>query len=270
MHGLGNDFIVINGIEHQIELQPEQIRKLAHRRFGIGCDQLLLLESSRDPRADFRYRIFNADGNEVEQCGNGARCCAHFIRHEGLSSKNPLRVKTLSGIIELIIQSDEQVTVNMGEPVFDPPRIPFITNTQSVVYQVEAEGRTFELSAVSLGNPHAVMLTDNLDTAAVAHIGAMIESHERFPQRVNVGFMQIMDSRHIRLRVYERGVGETLACGSGACAAVVTGRIRGLLDDQPISVDLPGGRLVISWGHKQDSVMMTGPANYVYKGSIEL
>ncbi len=269
MHGLGNDFVVIDAIRQPISLNPDQIRTLSNRRLGVGCDQVLILEATSHPDADFRYRIFNADGNEVEQCGNGARCFAHFLRTEGLSLSDYIRVETLSGIIEMSIQDNGHVTVDMGNPILDPERIPFAAEAEALTYEVDTGEERVELSAVSMGNPHAVLVVHDIDTAEVARLGARLETHERFPSRVNVGFMQIVDTGHIRLRVYERGVGETLACGSGACAAVVAGRLRGLLDTR-VNVDLPGGRLVVSWAHMQDTVTMTGPAICVFKGSIQL
>lgn len=269
MHGLGNDFVVIDGTAQQVSLRPEQIRLLANRRLGVGCDQVLLVESSPTPEADFRYRIFNADGGEVEQCGNGARCFARFVRERGLTDKREIPVLTAAGIITLKVQDDGQVTVDMGAPRLAPAQIPFEAEAAAIAYPLEVDGETLEIAAVSMGNPHAVLRVDNVQTAPVAHLGPLIESHPRFPRRANVGFMQVVDSRHIRLRVYERGAGETLACGTGACAAVVAGRLQGLLESV-VAVDLPGGRLVVSWPGEGAPVLMTGPATTVFEGSIAL
>ena len=269
MHGLGNDFVVINGIAQAVDLTPEQIRFLANRRLGVGCDQVLLVQSSPGPQADFRYRIFNADGNEVEQCGNGARCFARFVREEGLTDKTEIPVLTAAGRIVLKVRPDEQVTVDMGPPHLEPVEIPFDAPAKAIAYLLEVDGETHEIAAVSMGNPHAVLRVDNVQTAPVARLGPQIEAHPRFPRHVNVGFMEVVGPGQIRLRVYERGAGETLACGTGACAAVVAGRIQGLLDET-VAVDLPGGRLVISWPGDGAPVLMTGPATTVFRGEIEL
>ena len=269
MHGLGNDFVVINAIEQQVDLTAEQVRQLADRRFGVGCDQLLLVEPARRDDVDFTYRIFNADGGEVEQCGNGARCIARFVRDKQLSQANPLRVETAAGIIELTIEEDGQVTVDMGQPVFVPAEVPFQAEVMATSYAIEVDGQQHWVGVVSMGNPHAVMQVEDIDSAPVATLGPLIESHPRFPQRVNAGFMQVLDKQHIRLRVYERGAGETLACGTGACAAVVVGRQQGLLGDK-VEVALPGGTLHIQWGGPGQSVMMTGPATTVFEGTIQL
>ncbi|MDH5571278.1 MAG: diaminopimelate epimerase [Gammaproteobacteria bacterium] len=269
MHGLGNDFVVIDAIQQQINLTSEQIRFIADRHFGIGCDQLLLVEAAQSPDTDFIYRIFNADGGEVEQCGNGARCFARFVRDKGLTNKNIIKVETASGLITLHIENTGLVSVNMGIPVFEPRLIPFDAPELSLFYYLDVEGENIEMGAVSMGNPHAVLRVDNIDTAPVESLGKLIESHPRFPQRVNVGFMQVIDNRHIRLRVYERGAGETLACGTGACAAVVIGRQQGWLNDM-VNVTLPGGELQIIWSGKNDPVIMTGPAVTVFEGTITL
>lgn len=269
MHGLGNDFVVLDLISQRFNLQEKHIRKLADRRFGIGCDQVLVVEIPSQPDVDFRYRIFNSDGGEVEQCGNGARCFAKFVRDKKLTGKNKIRVETNSGIIELSITEDRQVLVNMGKPVLTPADIPFVAEQMASHYPLEVNGQSYEISAVSMGNPHAVMLVDAVDTAPVAELGPAIENHKRFPQRVNAGFMQCISRREINLRVYERGAGETLACGTGACAAVVAGQIRGLLD-QRVTVNLPGGSLSIEWRGEGHPVMMTGPANTVFEGQIHL
>jgi diaminopimelate epimerase len=268
MHGLGNDFIVINAIDQQVTLSDSQIRFLADRHFGVGCDQVLLVEASDSEEADFRYRIFNADGGEVSQCGNGARCFARFVREQGLSNKDSIAVETASGLIYPTIQADGSVTVDMGKPQFEPRRIPFAAEEQATTYMIAvADHGKKEISALSMGNPHAVMLVDNVDTAPVLEIGPLVESHEQFPERVNVGFMQLQDAEHIRLRVFERGSGETSACGTGACAAVVSGIRRGLLSNE-VTVALPGGELQISWPGEDSAVWMTGPAEHVFDGEI--
>ncbi len=268
MHGLGNDFIVINAIEQTVELTSGQIQFLSDRRFGVGCDQLLLVEKPQSAEADFRYRIFNADGSEVAQCGNGARCFARFVRDNGLTDKDTITVETASGLIYPTLQADGSVTVDMGKPIFEPENIPFIAEQQATTYMLAiAEHGKKEISAVSMGNPHAVMLVDDVDKAPVLELGPLIESHERFPERVNAGFMQLIESDLIRLRVFERGSGETSACGTGACAAVVSGIKRGLLNNN-VTVALPGGELQISWPDEDASVWMTGPAQHVFDGEI--
>jgi len=269
MHGLGNDFMVVDAISQPFRIRPEVIRELADRNFGIGFDQLLVVEPPGLPDVDFRYRIFNADGSEVEQCGNGARCFARFVRDQRLTNKRIIRVQTAKGVIELRVGKDGMVMVNMGVPELNPPAIPFAADRRKDVYTVDVEGETVELSAVSMGNPHGVLLVDDVDTAPVATLGPCLESHPRFPARANIGFLQIVDRSHARLRVFERGSGETLACGSGACAAVVAGRLRGLLD-QRVEVSLRGGRLVIEWQGEGTPVMMEGPATSVYEGQIRL
>lgn len=269
MHGLGNDFVVIDAINQAVDLTPERVRFLANRRLGVGCDQVLVVEPSPVPDADFRYRIFNADGNEVEQCGNGARCFARFVRERGLTDRTEIPVLTGGGHILLKVQPDGQVTVDMGPPRLTPADIPFEAEAANTAYLLEVDGETVEIGAVSMGNPHAVLRVDNVQTAPVARLGPAIEAHPRFPNHVNVGFMQVVDRNHIRLRVYERGAGETLACGTGACAAVVAGRIQGLLDEL-VAVDLPGGRLMISWPGDAAPVLMTGPAESVFEGTIDL
>ena len=269
MHGLGNDFVVIDAIRQHVELPPDAIRHIADRRRGIGCDQVLLVERPQSPDADFRYRIFNADGGEVEQCGNGARCFARFVRDEGLTSKDRIPVETLAGLIELEVLADGQVRVDMGEPVFEPQRIPFQAEARAPSYALEVNGESLDIGAVSMGNPHAVLRVEDVSEAPVARLGPAIEHHPRFPQRAHVGFMQILDRGRIRLRVFERGVGETEACGTGACAAVVVGRLQGLLDEE-VQVSLPGGDLVISWAGEGAPLYMTGPAERVFEGSIEL
>jgi diaminopimelate epimerase len=269
MHGLGNDFVVIDATSKKLELSPEQCQQLADRHFGIGCDQILLVESPRDSDCDFYYRIFNADGSEVEQCGNGARCFAMFVRSKGLTDKSTIRVGTMSGNIELHIEDDDMVQVDMGAPILEPKHIPFTVDQLQASYPVKLNGMEITIGAVSMGNPHAVITVDDVDKAPVAEIGPAMEQHPLFPQRVNVGFMQIVDPGHIRLRVFERGTGETLACGTGACAAVVSGIVQGLLNNQ-VQVSLPGGNLMIKWEGDSQPVLMSGPAASVFEGSIEL
>lgn len=269
MHGLGNDFVVIDGISQDIDLSAEDVRFIADRHFGVGCDQLLLVEAAESEAVDFVYRIFNADGGEVEQCGNGARCFAVFVREKGLTEKDDIRVETASGIIELYVQDDGQVTVDMGVPELNPWDIPFHADTRRSEYVLDVGGEMINIGAVSMGNPHAVTLVENIDTAKVEELGQQIESHALFPNRVNAGFMQIIDDTHIKLRVYERGSGETMACGTGACAAVVIGHIQGYLAEQ-VEVCLRGGCLQISWQGEGSPVMMTGPATTVFEGEMSL
>jgi diaminopimelate epimerase len=269
MHGLGNDFVVINAIDQEVSLSFDQYRAIADRRFGIGCDQILLVEKPRDTSTDFFYRIVNADGSEVEQCGNGARCFARFVRDKGLSNLDEIAVGTTGGNIRLYIEEGGDVRVNMGAPVLEPNLIPFDAEARDISYTIEAGGEIHTIGAVSMGNPHAVLRVADVDTAPVEQLGPLLESHQRFPNRVNVGFMQVCSREHIRLRVFERGAGETLACGTGACAAVVAGQIQGLLDEQ-VSVRLPGGELVIKWQGGNEPVWMIGPAVSVYEGRIEI
>jgi diaminopimelate epimerase len=269
MHGLGNDFVVFDGVTQAVSLSPGQIRAIADRHFGVGCDQVLLVEATPGPGVDFRYRIFNADGGEVEQCGNGARCFARFVREHGLTDKNRIRVATASGILELRIEADGQVTVAMGKPHLEPAAVPFVAAARADRYAITVAEQELEIGVVSLGNPHAVLPVSDVKTAPVTGLGPLLERHPRFPRRVNVGFMEVVRRDHIRLRVFERGVGETLACGSGACAAVVVGRVQGLLD-ATVQVDLPGGGLRIDWPGGDATVTMTGPATRVFEGWIEL
>ena len=269
MHGLGNDFVVLDGVRQQFSLTPEQLRYLGDRHFGVGCDQILVVEKPTQAGVDFRYRIFNADGGEVEQCGNGARCFVRFVHEQGLTDKREIRVETMRGIISPRLEGDGNVTVDMGVPRFSPQEIPFLHDDDVVIYNLDVADETLEISVVSMGNPHAVQVVDCVDQAPVGEHGPLIESHERFPQRVNAGFMQIVDRHAIRLRVYERGAGETLACGTGACAAVVAGIRRGLLES-PVRVTTRGGDLNIAWGGEGRPVMMTGPAVTVFSGEIEL
>ncbi|MCK7544525.1 diaminopimelate epimerase [Marinobacter bryozoorum] len=269
MHGLGNDFMVVDAISQPFRLLPEMIRQLADRHFGIGFDQLLVVEPPGLPDVDFRYRIFNADGSEVEQCGNGARCFARFVRDQRLTNRRVIRVQTASGVIELKVGREGWVTVNMGVPELNPAAIPFAADDRQVVYPVEVDGELIELSAVSMGNPHGVLLVDDVDTAPVETLGPVLERHPRFPARANIGFLQVINRGRARLRVFERGAGETLACGTGACAAVVAGQLRGVLDNQ-VRITLPGGDLVIEWQGEGAPVMMEGPTARVFDGQVRL
>ncbi len=269
MHGAGNDFVVLDGVRENIELNPEQLRLLADRHFGVGCDQILLVEKAQGKEADFRYRIFNSDGGEVEQCGNGARCFMRFVHDQQLTPKREIVVETLSGLITPRLEQDGRVTVDMGAPIFEPVRIPFEGGRNAVGEPLEVDGETLDISALSMGNPHAVQVTDDVKAAPVERLGPLIEHHPRFPNRVNAGFMQVKDRNHIKLRVYERGAGETLSCGTGACAAAVAGIRRGLLDS-PVSVSTRGGKLTITWDGDGSAVLMTGPAITVFTGEINL
>ena len=269
MHGAGNDFVVLDGVRQDIELGPEQLRLLADRHFGVGCDQILLVEKAGSKEADFRYRIFNADGGEVEQCGNGARCFLRFVHEQKLTAKREIVVETQSGLISPRLEQDGRVTVNMGVPIFDPALIPFDGGSGAVSEPLEIGGKTLSISALSMGNPHAMQVVDDIERAPVKEVGPLIENHPRFPKRVNAGFMQVMDRNNLRLRVYERGAGETLSCGTGACAAVVAGIRRGLLDS-PVNVATRGGVLTIAWDSETAPVQMTGPAITVFSGEINL
>ncbi len=268
MQGLGNDFVVVDGINQSVNLDQQQIRWLADRHFGIGCDQLLLVEKA-EGQADFRYRIFNADGSEVEQCGNGARCFVRYVHDHGLTQKNEIRIETLSGVISPKLEINGSVTVNMGKPIFEPEKIPFVAEKSALTYQIEIQGKPVTISALSMGNPHAVRVVQDIENAPVDAEGALIETHMRFPKRANVGYMQVTDRNHIKLRVFERGAGETLACGTGACAAVVAGINLGLLDNR-VTVCTRGGELTISWQGQDEPVWMTGPAVTVFEGVINL
>jgi diaminopimelate epimerase len=269
MQGLGNDFVVFDAIHQPVELNASQCRRLADRHFGIGCDQVLLIEPARLAHTDFHYRIFNADGSEVEQCGNGARCFARFVHDKGLSQKRQIPVGTSAGRILLSLEPNGLVTVDMGIPVLEPALIPYRAASRALTYPLQLAQQRLTISAISMGNPHAVVPVDSVATAPVQQLGPQIESHPDFPQRVNVGFMQRLDRTHIKLRVYERGAGETLACGTGACAAVVAGRLCGLLDAR-VMVSLPGGELVVQWQGEDTPVLMSGPAETVFEGTIEL
>ena len=269
MQGLGNDFVVVDATKSPVALTPAQLRFVADRHFGVGCDQLLMVEPARSADTDFYYRIFNADGGEVEQCGNGARCFVRFVHERGLTAKTVIRVGTLAGVIEPRLEANGEVTVNMGVPEFEPAKIPFSAPSRQPLYDLAIDKKIIKINALSMGNPHAVQVVADVDTAPVAGEGPLIEAHPLFPQRVNAGFMQVVDRGHIRLRVYERGAGETLACGTGACAAVVAGIERGLLDAR-VRVSTRGGDLVIVWSGAGQPVLMTGPAVTVFDGAVDL
>jgi diaminopimelate epimerase len=269
MHGLGNDFVVINGIAQPVVLSPETLRFIADRHFGIGCDQILLVEAATTPNVDFCYRIFNADGNEVAQCGNGARCFARFVRDEGLTDKDQIRVETAAGFMVLYYEPDGQVTVDMGKPRWQPEEVPFLAETQCACYPITVADQMIDIGVVSMGNPHAALWVREVDTAPVKKLGMLLGQHERFPEGVNVEFIEIISPDRIRLRVFERGVGETLACGSGACAAVVIGHYQGLLSEK-VEVILPGGKLQVCWPGEEAAVTLTGPATRVFNGYITL
>ncbi|AIU27742.1 diaminopimelate epimerase [Pandoraea pnomenusa] len=276
MQGAGNDFVVIDGISQTIDFTPEQWRALADRHFGVGADQLLLVERSTLPGVDFRYRIFNADGGEVEHCGNGARCFVKFVRDTGLTDKRSVRVEVQQGVITLTMREDGQVSVDMGAPILTPSDVPFDTaglqgrgEGDDTLWPLDVAGKTTWISVVSMGNPHAVQVVDNVDTAPVETDGPLVERHARFPRRVNAGFLQVVGPHQARLRVYERGAGETLACGTGACAAAVAGIRRGLLR-APVAIETHGGMLTIDWDGANGSVIMTGPAATVFEGTIEI
>jgi len=269
MHGIGNDFVVIDAINQSIDLSEDQIRQLANRHFGVGCDQLLLIEEADRDDAEFRYRVFNADGGEVEQCGNGARCFAHFVKQHGMTQSSRIPVQVATGLIHLTIEDDDRVSVDMGVPDFEPESLPFEAEGAPEYHVLMVNDEKYAIGAVSIGNPHAVLLVESVESAPVATLGSLIESNERFAQRVNVGFMEIVDRGHIRLRVFERGAGETLACGTGACAAAAIG-IRNSLLDENVQVELRGGDLTINWSGEGSALFMTGPAETVYEGQIEL
>lgn len=269
MHGLGNDFVVIDNVTQSINLCNDKIQQLADRNFGIGFDQMLVVEPPYDPDQDFHYRIYNADGSEVSQCGNGARCFARFVKMKGLINRNRINVSTKSGNIVLYLEKDGQVTVNMGRPRFEPNQIPLKATKQEATYVLRVAEQTVLAGSVSMGNPHVVLTVDDVDIAPVHILGPELETHERFPEGVNVGFMQVINDQHVKLRVFERGVGETLACGTGACAAAVVGHLQGKLNRQ-VTVDLPGGSLQIRWLEKENVVKMTGPAEHVYDGMFNL
>ena len=269
MHGLGNDFMVIDMVTQHAQLSPKLIRQWSDRHFGVGFDQLLVVEPPGHPDVDFRYRIFNADGSEVEQCGNGARCFARFVQDKRLTAKSQIEVETASGRITLHVRRDGQVTVNMGVPRVQPAEVPFLAESEALSYTLEVESQHLEIAALSMGNPHCVTLVDDVDNYPVSRLGPLLEQHARFPQRVNAGFLQIVDLHQGKLRVHERGAGETLACGTGACAAAVAGIRLGLLRS-PVQIHLPGGSLKIEWAGEGQPVMMTGPASRVYEGHIRV
>ena len=272
MQGQGNDFVVLDGVRQQVVLTPARVRALADRHFGIGCDQVLVVERAADPANDFRYRIWNADGGEVEQCGNGARCFARFVLDEGLTAKREIRVETASGVIAPRVEDSGQVTVDMGAPRFEPREVPFEAESTQLVYPLTVAGVAIEASVLSMGNPHAVQVVEDVDRAPVTTQGPLIEHHRAFPNRVNAGYMEVLSRGHVKLRVWERGAGETLACGTGACAAVVAGIRRGLLDET-VRVTTRGGDLVIRWPGKTNAaapVMMTGDAVRVFDGETDL
>ncbi|MBF8778499.1 diaminopimelate epimerase [Pseudomonas fulva] len=269
MHGLGNDFMVLDLVSQHAHIQPKHARQWGDRHTGVGFDQLLIVEAPSNPDVDFRYRIFNADGSEVEQCGNGARCFARFVLDKRLTAKKRIRVETKGGIIVLEVRNDGQVCVDMGPPRLVPAEIPFQAPAQAASYPLEVQGQLFDIAAVSMGNPHAVLRVDDVRSAPVQEIGPKIEHHPRFPQRVNAGFLQVVDRHHGNLRVWERGAGETQACGTGACAAAVAAISQGWMDS-PVALDLPGGRLSIEWAGPGKPVLMTGPAVRVYEGQVRL
>ena len=278
MHGQGNDFVVLDGVRQALDVTPEKARFLADRHLGVGCDQLLVVERPASAENDFRYRIYNADGGEVEQCGNGARCFARYVLDEGLTAKREIRVETASGVIVPRIEDSGQVTVNMGRPRFEPREVPFLSEETRLVYALRVAGLPVEVSVLSMGNPHAVQVVEDVERAPVREQGPLLERHPAFPQRVNAGYMQALSRGHVKLRVWERGAGETLACGTGACAAVVAGIRRGMLDEE-VRVTTRGGDLLIRWpgaasgapetnGH--GPVMMTGDAVRVFDGEIDI
>ena len=268
MHGLGNDFVLIDCVNQSVQLSPEQLRYIANRRLGIGCDQILLVEKAKS-NADFRYRIFNSDGSEVEQCGNGARCFVRYVYDKGMTQKKEIRVETLGGIIVPRLETNDEVSVNMGIPKFEPEEIPFIAEERMLTYLLDVDEKQIEFSILSMGNPHAVQIVEDVNHSLILAEGTLIENHSSFPQHVNAGYMQVVNREHINLRVYERGVGETLSCGTGACAAVVAGITRGLLDSK-VRVSTIGGNLSICWKGENNPVWMTGPAISVFDGEIEL
>ena len=273
MHGLGNDFVMLDLITQKIRIDAKIIAGLSDRRFGVGFDQLLTVTPPNDPAHDFRYTIYNADGSEAEQCGNGARCFLRFVRDQGLTTKSFIKLETKNGTISCKLQKDGLITVDMGPPELQPAKIPFIADAPEVHYELEIKDENLEqtvcLSAVNIGNPHAVLTVSDVDTAPVEQLGRIIEQHPQFPERVNVGFMQIVSRNKIRLRVFERGVGETKACGTGACAAVVAGQLQGSLDNQ-VTVELRGGNLEIEWQGDDSNIQMTGPACRVYEGRLQI
>jgi len=269
MHGLGNDFVIFDAVNQDVILSTEQLFWIADRRLGVGCDQILIIKSAQDADVDFNYQIYNSNGKEVEQCGNGARCVGKFLNLNKLTNKTLITIKTISGVYHINLRNDGDVTVDMGAPVFEPKQIPFTADQTSSLYEVEVETQKVQIGAVSMGNPHAVIQVDDIITAPVSTLGPKIESHSMFPNKANVGFMQVLNPQHIKLRVFERGVGETSACGTGACAAVVVGQLQHLLDAK-VTVELPGGNLHIECQSSNDPVFMTGPAQLSFEGSLTL
>jgi diaminopimelate epimerase len=269
MHGLGNDFVVIDAVRQHINLTTDAIKKLADRNLGIGCDQVLLIEPPSDKNVDFNYRIFNCDGSEVEQCGNGARCMGRYIADQQLSGKKTVLLQTKNRVMEVTTKTKNLVTANMGEPIFSPEAIPFVAEKQETLYSLKIDAQTYEISALSVGNPHAVIQVDDIKHVAVNEIGPLIQADRHFPESVNVGFMQILDRQNIKLRVYERGVGETQACGSGACAAAVAAIQQNLVDTS-VKLELLGGSLNVEWQGGNQPILMTGPAETVFHGKIKL
>ena len=269
MHGLGNDFVVIDAVTQNVRVSASMVRRLANRTLGVGCDQVLVIEPPSQPDIDFNYRIFNQSGDEVEQCGNGARCLARYVSDRQLTGKNPIRVKTMNRVMDLELTENNLVKVDMGVPELEPAEIPFVAEQRAQLYSVDVDGTSHKIAAVSMGNPHAVLSVDDIETAPVASLGAQLEAHERFPNRVNVGFMQIVDRNHIKLRVFERGAGETQACGSGACAAAVAALQQELVDS-PVTVHLTGGDLTIDWQGETEPLLMTGAAASVFHGRIRI
>lgn len=269
MHGLGNDFVVFDAVNQDVQLSSEKIRWIANRKLGVGCDQVLIIHPATDADVDFNYQIYNSNGEEVEQCGNGARCIGRFLALNGLTNQTSINIKTISGVYQIYLREDEMVTVNMGAPIFEPEKIPFSVNAQATSYQLDVEGEQVKIGAVSMGNPHAVLQVNDIDKAPVEILGPKLEKHSMFPNKTNVGFMQVLNPEHIALRVFERHVGETSACGSGACAAVAVGQTQGLLDKH-VTVDLPGGSLQIECENHAAPVMMTGPAQFSFDGSLNL
>ena len=269
MHGAGNDFVMIDAISQRVKLRPRDIRRIADRHKGIGCDQLLVVEAPGRPDADFRYRIYNADGSESGQCGNGARCFARFVRHRKLTQQRTIVVETISGLMTLSVKEQHQVEVDMGAPRFAPSEVPIAAEEAALEYPIEVDGESLRVGAVSMGNPHAVLRVDDVQGGYLERFGALMERHEAFPEKVNAGFLEVVSRDRVRLRVFERGVGETLACGSGACAAVVHGHRMGWLDDR-VTVELPGGKLTIEWAGDDAPVMMTGPTAISFEGTLRL
>lgn len=269
MHGLGNDFVIFDAVNQDVQLSSEQLRWIADRNLGVGCDQILVVRSANEIDIDFNYQIYNSNGDEVEQCGNGARCIGRFVELNELTSKSSINIKTISGVYCINLLDDGLVAVDMGAPIFEPKEIPFTTATISPSYTLDVEGQQIEIGAVSMGNPHAVIKVEDINNAPVTTLGPKIEAHPMFPNKANVGFMQVLNAQHIVLRVFERGVGETSACGTGACAAVAVGQAQNLLDAE-VTVELPGGSLQIECKYPSESVFMTGPAQFSFEGSLTL